>query len=378
MKRNLGSLLLVCMQFLLLQAEDFTYALKASNPHPYLKEGILLTLDVNQTNHDVVLLFDFDINPSNQYTFQRVDVKELNAHHDLQIRYTYLLYPLENNDINVTFSLTKKVTNDDLVAYSFSGDRDNVKGLSTTDHNITLPPLTLSVKRLPKRTQLVGDFHLDYTVKKHKANAYESLPLKVILKGKGYPPVLDTLFPEDANYTLFKEKPLVESVFTRQGTQSTVTYPMALSSAKSFTLPTIAIKAFNPKTARSYKLTLPSQKFDITPVAKEKLVDKIDTPPPLTIDWTWLTTLLEYIVVFAAGFLSAIVLKITKRTKAKRMDPLITKIEMSKDAKSLLQLLMAQDSYRFRESIEKLEDTLYQDAKIDLGKLKKEIMESLV
>jgi hypothetical protein len=284
----------------------------------------------------------------------------------------YLIYPLKSGDVNITFDLLKKVTTDDSIAYSFSGDRDNVKKLVTTNTNVILPSLQLKVTPLPYDTTLVGDFKLTHTIKKRQAKAYEPLPFQVQIKGLGYPPLIDMLLPQEGNFTRFTEKPIVKSFVSTEGTQSTVTYPIALSHSKNFTLSPIVLKAFNPKTGKSYTLTVPSQNFDIQEVATHSLVDTIDAPDVLKEDWSWLSALFGYIVVFSAGYLTALSWKWKKKNSAKERHPLIQKIQYCKDDKALLQVLMAADSKRFASSIEKLEASLYGNGKINLNKVKKE------
>ncbi len=50
----------------------------------------------------------------------------------------------------------------------------------------------------------------------------------------------------------------------------------------------ITLKAFNPKTEKSYTLEVPSQHFDIQQVDTDSLVDKVDSPNVLKEDWSWL------------------------------------------------------------------------------------------
>lgn len=283
--------------------------------------------------------------------------------------------PLRTGDITVSFTFTKRVTDDEKVRYFSSGDRDDFKKLDTKNYPMVLPPLKLHIKALPKETQLVGDFHLDYTVNTHQAKAYAPISMQVILKGKGYPPHIKDLIPTSKHYTLFGETPQIKTSPAKKGFIATAAYLFALSADKNFTLPQITLNAFSPHTQKSYTLSIPKQHFDIQSVDTKSLIDSIDNPPELKADWQWLKSLLSYLVVFAAGFLSAMVLKIKKRHIQEQMHPLIVKIKETKDAKSLLQLLMAQDSHQFRQSIEKLEDALYQNAKIDLSKVKQEIME---
>ena len=294
------------MSIFMLHAGDFNYAIHVDKHHPYVKEAVLLTVDLNQTNHDIVLLFDFDLVKNDAYTFQRINIKEIDAYHASKIRYTYLFYPLKSGKVEIHFSLTQKATTDDSIAYSFSGDRDNVKTLETRNAKIDLPPLILEIQALPKGTQVVGDFALTHTVKTLDAEAFEPLPLQVTLKGLGYPPILESLLPTEGNFTRFTETPVVKASTTKQDTQSTVTYPMALSHDKSFTLKPIVIHAFNPTTQKRYALTVPAQHFNITQVNKSTLIDKVDMPSLYEVDWSWMQTLFTYLTIFVAGYLSAL------------------------------------------------------------------------
>jgi len=377
-KYNLGKhLLLITVLFIQLMAEDFTYRITADKTEAYLKEAVVLTVELNQTNPDVVLFFDFDLHPSKNYTFHRIDTKQSDNYQKVKTDYTYLLYPLRSGDLNITFDLTKKVTTKENVAYSFSGDRDNVKGIDTKNIPIALPPFLLHIKALPKAVQLVGDFSLEYKIKKHQANAYEPLPLQIVIKGFGYPPLLENILPKELNVTRFKEKPILHTVNTKKGTQSSVTYPIALSHTQRFDLPAITLNAFNPKTKKAYTLTVPKQHFDIRKIDVNHLLDKTDDPKPLQRDYDWLSTLFGYLVVFGAGYLTALSLRWKKRTMTHKTDPLKEKIEACQDARTLLQLLMATNSRRFASSIEKLEKHLYGNGKMNLKKIKQAILEKL-
>ncbi len=377
MKNSLGKVFLVLLCSLWLKAEDFRHQFSLSNTSPYLKEAVIMTLDLNQTNRDKVLFFQFTLKKSPDYEFHRLNVKEIDEYHAAKVHYEYLIYPLHAGEIELHFDLIQKATTDENLAYSFSGDRDNVKGLTTVDTQIDLPPLTLKVKALPEGTSLVGDFSLTHTLKKYEAKAYEPLPFQVTIKGSGYPPLLENLLPKDVNFTLFKEKPIVNAINSSQGTSSTVIYPMALSHSQSFDLKPMILHAFNPKTETSYTLTMPKQHFDITKTDVTTLVDKVDFPKPLQTDFSWLGTFLGYLVIFGAGYLTALSWKWKKKSVAKKINPLQEKIKACKDEKALLQLLMATDSKDFSASIENLESVLYGNGKINFNKIKREILEMM-
>jgi len=371
-------LLLLTLWLVTLQAEDFSFNYHIQKHNPYVKEPLLLSIDLNQTNHDIVLLFNFDLKPSDDYTFQRIDSEETDTHHNAKVHYLYLLYPLKSGEVKVHFDLVKRVTNDESVAYSFSGDRDNVKGLVTEDTKIDLPPLTLHVKALPKGTQIVGDFNLTYDLKQKEAKAYEPIPFQVTISGEGYPPLLTHLLPRDTNFTLFSEKPIIHTSHSQKGTQNKIIYPMALSHNKSFVLPAIMIRAFNPQKEQSYTLEIPLQKINIDKRDINELVDKVDTPPPLSTDWSWMTTLFGYLLAFASGFAAAWLVKWQKKRTKNTAHPLIEKINVCNNKKMLLQLLLAHDAAKFSKVIAKLEKELYWEGTYSLKSLKQEAKEQLI
>ncbi|MCB4766335.1 MAG: hypothetical protein LGB66_03980 [Sulfurovum sp.] len=379
MRYNLGSLLFLLIFFVtLLNAEDFNFTPHANLTSPYVKEPVVLSIDLNQTNHNIVLFFNFDLKPSSEYIFKRIDSKETDNYHNTKAHYLYLVYPMKSGKIELHFNLIKRVTNDESIAYSFSGDRDNTKTLETCNTQISLPPLTLYVKPLPPKTLLVGDFTLSYDLGKTHAKAYEPIPFQVILKGNGYPPLLKSLISSSQVFTLFNEKPTIHSSYSKEGTYSKITYFMALSSEQSFTLPAINIKAFNPKKEQSYLLKIPSTHFDIEKVNTKTLIDNIDNPPPYTTDWNQLINLLGYLVVFGAGFTTGWLFRWKHRKKVAKSHPLVSKIDMCKERKILLQLLIAHNPIMFQEIIQQLESDLYNKESYSLKLLKQKAKEKLL
>ncbi|MFT7879166.1 MAG: hypothetical protein ABXS91_02120 [Sulfurimonas sp.] len=376
MKNSLGKRVITIFIFFsicLLYGSGFTTHASLDKESAYIKEPVILTFDIEQTDYSKVMFFDFTLKESEAYEFHRLDAKEEDSYQNAQVHYTYLLYPLKSGRIDIGFELIQKVTTKEDVAYSFSGDRDNVKGITTTDTSIGLAPLRLKVKPLPSGTLLVGDFTLTHELKRHEATAYEPIPFSVEIKGTGYPPVLDEFFISTDDYTLFKETPEVSTIRSTKRTDNTVIYPMAISAAKNFTLDETNIPSFNPLTKKSYVLTIPEQAFKITPVAQSALVDRVDSPAPIkATDWSWVGTLLAYIVVFISGFLTAKSVQWYTKEKIKH-DPLIEKITQTNDPKTLLALLIAEDSKKFVSVIEKLESHIYGEKPLDLRAIKKEL-----
>lgn len=382
MKQNRGSILIVWFLLLgALMAEDFTYRITPGKTDPYLKEPVLLRVDLNQTNPAVVLLFQFQVNPSSDYRVRPLYAQHNDALHHTRLSNLYEIYPLHTGDINVTFSLTKRVTNDAKVRYFSSGDRDDFKKLETEDFPIAIPPLRLHVRPLPKGTQLVGDFRLRYEIKTHHTQAYTPIPVTITLSGRGYPPTLTHLLPKRNDYTLFAEKPLIERFSTPQGSQIKAHYIYALTAKESFDLPAVEIRAFNPFTAHSYTLKIPKQHFEIASVEREDLVDSADAPKPLGFERRWLWQLLGYLIAFAAGVLSAILWQRVGSQRPYRAkiepNPLLPRVEDAKDAKTLLKLLIAANDPKYTETINRLEAHLYRGEALTLKSLKAQLIKQL-
>ncbi len=377
MKRSLGSLLLFLFYSTLAWSEDFSYNFTVDKHQPYVKEAVLLNLEINQTKHDKVLFFNFDLKKSPNYHFQRIDIQEEGKHHFAYKRYSYLIYPLKVGGIDLKFKLQEQAATDESISYSYSGDRDNIKALVTTDSDIHLAPITLNVKALPKETEVVGDFKLEYHVQTHKAKAYQSIPIEVEIKGYGYPPLLENILLSENNITLFKEEPLVKSVSTVKGTQSTISYSMALSSSENFSLKKREIKAFNPKTQKSYTLILPKQSFTIEPVKPSTLIDKIDSPKPLENDFSWLSNFFSYLIVFVAGYLTALSLKWKQKRGRIETNFMTSKIKNTKSEKELLQVLMASNDTAFNQKINELEMLIYGKGKKSFKDIKDELLKEI-
>jgi hypothetical protein len=151
---------------------------------------------------------------------------------------------------------------------------------------------------------------------------------------------------------------------------------MALSHSKSFNLSPIIIKAFNPKTEKSYELKIPNQRFDIKKVEIKSLIDKSDSPSikdKKEQDWSWLFTFFSYILIFGAGYLTAFSSKWWRKISPKKDNSIQSKIAKSKDEKELLQILLATDRKYFSRTIELLDGALYRGEKIDFKRVKREI-----
>ena len=71
-------------------------------------------------------------------------------------------------------------------------------------------------------------------------------------------------------------------------------------------------------------------------------------------------------------------MKWKKKILPQNDDPLKVKIEACRDERSLLQVLMAGNIKKFASSIEKLENGLYGNGKINFKKVKEEVLEKII
>jgi len=351
-------------------ANDISYNFHINNKTPYQNEALFLDVNITQEDDSVVMLFKFNLKKSKAYSFHQIDFKENDKYHHLKHQYKYLVYPKEAGKIAIELEMLKSLTDDDKVAYAISGDRDNVKGLVKKDHIVTLKPLLLDVKELPKNTALVGDYKLSYKLDKNSTEAYDPVNLKVVLKGKGNTPNIE-LLPKSKSYNLFTQEPKVKSLHSSKGTYNTVEWDYAISAKEDFLLPKVVLKAFNPKTKKSYELTIPSQAITVFAVAKESLVDKEDTPSISSkTDWSWLGWLFSYVAVFVAGFLMP--KDILERRWGKKSSVVIKDdVALAKTHKELLKVLLARNNVKDKEAIGLLEDSLYRGKKVALSSIKK-------
>ena len=93
MKHSLGKRIIFLLSAVILHAEDFEYNLSVNKTNPYLKEGVRLVFDLEQTNHRKRLLVDFDLETDPCYVFERINIDQSHRIHYVKKHYTYLVFP---------------------------------------------------------------------------------------------------------------------------------------------------------------------------------------------------------------------------------------------------------------------------------------------
>jgi len=364
--------LLFLMLRILHAQDDVAYSFHLSNSTPYVGEAVFLDVNISQLDHSKVMLFNFTLKNSEDYSFHQVGLEEREKYHDLRHEYSYLIYPKKSGEVKLEFEMIKSLTDDDKVTYSISGDRDSVKRLEKEDIEVNLKPMMLNVKALPKGVDLVGNFKLTHTLDRQETDAFDPINLKVELKGRGDVPPFE-LLKESKSYRLFHQAPNVKRFYTKEGTTTDIKWEYAISAKDNFTLPTIELKAFNPKNKKLYTLKIPEYNIKVNSVKKESLLDDEDVPPTSSkpIDWAWWRWLFSYIFVFMAGFLMPRdLLKHQKIIVKSKEDIFKEKIKSAKTHKALLEILLLENDTQFTKAISILEEVVYGKGNVSLGKIK--------
>ena len=360
----------------LLWANDVEYSFHVSNKNPYEKEAIFLEVNLTQVEHEKVMLFNFSLQESADYDFHQVGFKEREKYHDLRQEYSYLIYPKKSGEVSLKFNMIKSLTDDDKVAYSISGDRDNVKSLQKEDIVVALKPLHLEVKHIPSDVTLVGDFSLTHTLDKEETDAYDPVNLQVVLKGRGYLSSFE-LLKENEAYRLFTQNPKAKTFHTQGGTSTSLVWDYAISAKESFTLPTVSLKAFNPDTEKVYELGFSSYAVKVNKEDVDSLLDKVDYPARAKgIDWDFWSWFFSYVVVFVAGVLMPRGLFKRKEVLDKSAEDVLSyKIKEAKTHKALLQVLLLENNVKYSMPIKTLEEVVYNKAKKSLSQIKEMLQE---
>jgi len=367
MKKSLGSLLLIMMS-LWGDSDYFDFNLSVDNPHPFVKEGITITFKAHQKNHKNTMFFELTPPHNKSYKLQLIDKKDnISAYHDKYITYRYHLYPLKEGNISLPFTLQVATVSDESVKTFVTGSWDEVNPMAKTTYNPKVPPIILQVQPI-KAVDLVGDFTLTESEIPQQIDAYKQLNILYTLKGEGYPNIPKQLLKKQKDVEAFLE--------LRSPNPQTHLYNYALVAEHDFTLPAITIHAFSPKKNRYYTLQTKAQHIAVTPLKQEEILDKKENFPsksPINI-----ISILNALLLFVAGYLTATLMPFSRmKKKSKKHNQLKEYIQQSKDAKTLLKLLLSQDNRAFENAIQELESLLYHDSSHKLQEIKEKLLKQL-
>jgi len=380
MKPSPGKTLILWLAMLgtLFGAEDYRYTLELSTQRLYEKAPLVVTFEVEQTDHSTVMFFNFTVNEEGRFRVYKLGkTVEQSYHHDKE-RYTYLVFPLEAGEQELHFDLLVMRTNEDVVKTSYTGGRYNVKKVETEDTHETLPPRRIEVLPLPQEAVAVGRFKMTQSVDRTQTAAHSPVYLTRRFSGIGFVPDLDRLGKIDPidGVTIFSDKPVITENNTPSGVQTDVVFRYALMATAPFGVPSVTLQGFDPLAAKSYGITVPGITVDVTAAAPETLLDKTDAPAPRVSPLERLYDGGRCLLVFAVGFASALLLRRVGgfRRKQRPDGEWRRAVKRSSDARALLHLLIAKDPHRYADPIGRLEAALRSGETIDLKAVKKAVL----
>ena len=110
---------------------------------------------------------------------------------------------------------------------------------------------------------------------------------------------------------------------------------------------------------------------EVVPMDVKNLLDAKNSYPTTAFDWESLLPYVNGIIFLLAGFITAkldILTYLKKRKKSQ--SPVDKKIKEAKDEKELLKVLLSFNSTKYKDAIDKLEMSIYEDKKVDFNTIK--------
>ncbi len=366
MKKKLRPIALWLMAALFLWAKnDFDYHIEISDPTPFLKEAVLLTLDLRQTNTTEVLRFSFEP-PSNEafrsILLRNETITDKNEH--TRLRYVYALFPLRTGPIEAPLTLTIERATEEALMSSLTGSSDNAIFLKTQSTTIAIGMLKLTVRPLPAGTELVGDYKLEFSMETNQTTPDGQIDLRYTLEGRGYEPEIEEILPNIPDVVRFREKEVFEDRLFHK-----IVYRYALISSHDFTLPAVNIKAYDPQKHRGYTLKTSPLPIRVSSAIRDDSIrpsNLAKRPKP----WEY-RRYMDGFLLFCAGFATALLFGTRKR----KSTDLKKAIARTKTPKELLSLLLSSNNKRMSAPIERLEEHLYRKKTVPFSKIKKEALE---
>lgn len=350
--------------------KNFTYHINISNPHPVVKEAVILTMEFNQTRAGKVIRFSFALPKDQRYD---TEFLEANENKDFKNRtrviMKYAIFPKKAVDLKIPLRLTIQEASQEELKKFVTGSADELMYLQTTNEVCKLPAIELYVKPLPHKTKIVGDYRLGFAIDHNKTTADKQINVTYTLSGRGYRPDIPTLLPSVSGVTAFLAKEQFHDKLFHK-----VIFHYALISDQNFTIPQIKIPAYNPKKKSIYYLSAEAVPVVVLPAHNHtskgtRLFPSVNRHT--VIQW------IDYFLLFLAGFLSYITLQriiehYNKRLPAEKK--FIKKIKDTKNSRSLLQTLILSHETLFAKEIEELEKHIYHNRSLSISNLKKRII----
>ena len=361
MKKIPGSLLFL---FLPLFA-NIKYSLLVSKNELFVKEPLLITLHIEKEDKKIYN-FEFSIIKNRDF-----DIRFLNKlSKGKMVDISYVLFPLKEGQKEIKFHFVSKEVTDEQLSDTFIGSADEqIKYIDWEKRGIKLKPLDIFVKKTPK-AMFYGRYTIKREVDKTKASAFSPVYLVYTIKGTGYLPKDINFTPKTEGVKILKDKPQISQKLTPEGFRYKATFQYAIIAEKSFRIKKRKITVFNYQKTRETELE--PIEISIKESVKSTLADKENSPKKIKPFFENIKIFFGYLIIFLSGFITAKLLKFPKRDNT-----LSQKISKAKDEKELLKILILQKNRRFEKYILLLDNSVYQKKRVNLKKIKREILKDL-
>ena len=296
-----------------------TYSIKSSKENIFINEPIYITFHARQKTKNEVMFFD--LKPRQNPKYEIISIKEKRHefnYHDAEKTFTYLVFAKKSGKINVELDFRIRRASDDAVSEAYTGSRDNVKSIPTTNVNIALVSVSLNVKALKQNVNGVGNFKLDMKVDKKSSNSYDAINVEYHLVGTGYLNKNFSPLKNITNTSIFKGKKALAPRASKNGYIYNVTWNYAIVAKEDFKITSAKFKTYDYKKDKFILTTLEEKRIKIKALNIENLVDDKNSPDS-SIDFEKYLDYFYSIMIFIAGFLFAKLLEYLPKNRTINM-----------------------------------------------------------
>ncbi len=328
MKRNLIRYLILIVIFKsFLIAEDYFFKVKVDKKKAYQREAILLEIDFHKKEN--LNNINLDFTPKDKrFNFKKVDRRvEYKDGYEIE-KFKYLVFAKSKGWFKIRLKPVLTI------------DKNNGGiGLLKNKKIIKLKPIQLEIIQVKRGINLVGEFNLTTSIDKPVVLANEPVHLNfnfiknITLKN------INLTYNSIKNTSIYKGDLKITKISNKL---EKLTKKIAFISDSNFTIPSLSIKYFNPKT-KKVEITK-TDEFNITVYKNNKiyksLLDKIEPKKDIKYYENKIIKYFPYIAIFIFGFLIGKFSRIKlPKFKTKKIT-LYDEIKESKNKKEIIKLLL--------------------------------------
>lgn len=334
---------------LLFSKIEFTQ--KVSKQNAFINETIKVTLTLKIDNYHNITQVYFEDFDTTDFWYKKFEDKIVNKQEEFTT-YTYS-YLLDAKGIG-KFTIPKQlieISNDEIRNY-----RRWEKVYSNE--------IEINIKPTIENLAIQGDYELKASVDKININENDSVKLTISLKGSGNIKDIKPFALNLDNQVVYDNKPIVNQEFKQTKYFGDFTQEFLIIANESFTIKPFEFTFYNTQKNRVEKISTKPIFVEV-----EKLTKDYG-------DKSWVKYLFLLLGLILGVGLTFVYLNY-KRKKSLEQLPLVVKVKKAKNDEELYKILIAySNEYEFKETIQKLEQNIYNKAKNKINK--KELLKYIV